>query len=85
MRLCVLMQMLATRTVYGGSEDDDGGFECDGDADDDDDGCSDDGVVYGDVDESMRYIHGDMNGHGAMFGGVYGESRGVDRRDMDKI
>ena len=63
MRLCVLMQMLATRTVYGGSEDDDGGFECDGDADDDGDGCSDDGVVCGDVDGRMRYIHGDMNGH----------------------
>ena len=39
--------------VYGGSEDDDGGFECDGDADDNDYGCSDDGVVYGDVDDSM--------------------------------
>ena len=51
MRLFVLMQMLTTRTVHGGNEDADGGFECDGDADDDDDGCSDDCVVYGDVDD----------------------------------
>ena len=78
MRLFVLMRMLTI-------EDDDGGFECDGDADDDDDGCSDDGVVYGDVDDRMRYIHGDMNGHGAMLGGVYGESSGVARRGMETI
>ena len=56
--------------VYTCSEDDDDGFECDGAADDDDDGCSDDGVVYGEVDDTMRYKHGDMNGHGTMFGGV---------------
>ena len=29
MRLFVLMQMLTIRMVYGVSEDDDGGFECD--------------------------------------------------------
>ena len=46
MRLFVLMHMLTI-------EDDDGGFECDGDAYDDDYGCSDDGVIYGDVDNSM--------------------------------
>ena len=45
MRLLVLMHMLAI-------EDDDGGFECEGDAYNDD-GCSDDGVIYGDVDNRM--------------------------------
>ena len=29
MRLCVFMQMLTMRMAYGGSEDDDGGFESD--------------------------------------------------------
>ena len=83
MRLFVLMQMLTIRMLYAGSEDDDGGFECDGDADDDDDGCSNDGAVYGDVDDSMRCTQGDMNGHGTMLGGVYGESRGVPMREME--
>ena len=45
MRLFVLLRMLTI-------EHDDGGFECDGDAYNDD-GCSDDGVIYGDVDNSM--------------------------------
>ena len=84
-RLFVLMQMRTIRMVYAGSEDDDGGFECDGDADDDDDGCSNDGAVYGDVDDSMRCTHEDMNGHGTILGGVYGESSGVARRGMETI